>query len=79
MIKNKIKFADGDKGYFVKFCPACGYAMEDCATTRDFTICPVCHRSDKAIKLQLHQITTWPKHSVKPVHLPFGPGRHTFV
>lgn len=75
LIKKHI-FEDGDRGYYAKLCPACGYAIEDCATTANFTTCPICAKQDRVIRLQEIQVSTWPKHKVKRVHLPSGLGGH---
>lgn len=66
---NRFTFENGDKGYFARACPGCGYAIEDCALTRGIIICPLCLRTGKEVKLEPCQVTTWPKFSVKRVHL----------
>jgi len=65
---NKYEFEDGDKGCYAKLCPECGYAIEDCAATANFTTCPICEKQGRAVRLQAVQVSTWPKHRVKRVH-----------
>jgi len=66
---NRFVFKNDDKGYFVRACSGCGYAIEDCVRTGNFTLCPLCARADKEVKLELRQVTTWPTFAVTRVHL----------
>jgi len=74
---NRITFANGNKGYFVQACPNCSYAIEDCVRTREFTLCPLCARTGKQVKLEPRQVVTWPNFNVKRVHLPPGQDQDT--
>jgi len=39
-------------GWYILYCPKCGYAVENCRRTGEFVICPVCKRQEIKTKLE---------------------------
>ena len=42
---------DKERGFEVKFCPQCSYAIERCDLTRYFIYCPLCQRNNIETRL----------------------------
>ena len=65
---------DGKKGWEIRFCLECGYAIEKCTLTRYFNYCPLCQkRRNIQVRLVDRFVVHVPENKVL-IPLPGGKG-----